>query len=243
MSALLALLAGVAGNWFQMVFAASWVRENADSKALPNPLDQLELIHLSHKWIPNVIFACFQGQITLLILTLRGTPTGIADITALSRIAVLFAVFSSTFSSVLAPRFARCQEPAQYPRLYLLLIGGTAAVLMPITVLAWFLPGPFLWLLGDKYANLGHACGLVVATGCVSQLVSVMWSLNSSKAWIRVKSFFFIPAILGTQLLATFWLNLAQFEGVVKFNLLTTAAPLPLYILDAVRGMNRSGRT
>jgi O-antigen/teichoic acid export membrane protein len=243
MNALLAVVVGAIGNWFQVFWQRRWVREKSDSAAPLNSDDRREMLRLSRKWMPNVIFYCLQGQITLLILTLFGNTTGVADITALGRIAMLFAVFSVTFGNVLAPRFARCQDPKRLPRLYLLLVGGTVLVLAPMLLVAWLFPESFLWLLGDKYVSLGNECGWVVAAGCVTQVCAVVFTLNSSKAWIRFQSWGFIPAILGAQVIAALLLDLRQFHDVLIFNLVSAAAPLPIYAADAWHGMKRNPQT
>src|SRR5206468_2545091 len=136
-------------------------------------------------------------------------------------------------------RFARCQERSQLPRLYVLLVGGTALTLLPVLVLAWLLPGPFLWLLGEKYANLERECALVVATSCVSQIGSVMANLNISKAWIRIQAIGAIPTLLTAQAAAALCLDLRQFHHVLLFNLVTAASPIWLFALDAYYGVRR----
>src|SRR5437867_497380 len=144
MNAFLALLVGVIGNWIQAILLRSWARDHSDPAAPVNAVDRRELLHLSAKSLPNAVFFCFQGQVTLLILTLVGSPTGIADVTALGRVAALFAVFSAAFASVLAPRFARCQDPERLRHLYLLLVSAAVLALLPLLFVAWLFPGPFL---------------------------------------------------------------------------------------------------
>jgi hypothetical protein len=236
-NAFLAVMVGVAGNWIQSLLLRRWARDHADPAAPVNREDRAALLGLSVQSLPNTLFFCFQGQVTLLILTLVGNPTGIADVTALGRVASLFAVFSMTFANVLAPRFARCQEAERMRQLYALLVSATALALLPLLFFAWFLPDPFLWLLGGKYQHLGRECGWVVTAGCVGQLGGVMWALNSGKAWIRFQATGFIPVILSAQVGAAFFLNLRQFHDVLIFNVVTAAAPLLLYALDAYFGL------
>lgn len=236
-NALLAALVGVIGNWIQMIFTRRWTREQINPGAPPNAEDRREFVRISLKSMANTIFYCFQGQITLLILALAGTVTGVADLTALGRIGMLFAIFSVTFANVLAPRFTRCQEPRQLPRLYLLLAGGMVLALLPLVLLAWLYPTPFLWLLGAKYAGLQSECGWVVTASCISQIGTTMWILNSSKAWIRIQSPGLIPTVLCVQLIAGFCLNLQNFHDVLIFNIITASAPLPVYLLDAISGV------
>jgi hypothetical protein len=242
MNAFLAVSVGAVCNWLNAFFYRRWAHSYADATAPVNEDDRRELVRLSRRWMPNVIFFCLQGQITLFILSLIGNATGIADVTALGRLAVLFTVVAVTFGSLLAPRFARCQNPARLPRLYCLMVGGTILVLAPLALVAWLFPDPFLWLLGGKYAALRSECGWVVAAGCVSQLCSVMWSLNSSKAWIRLQSVAFIPAILGAQIVTAYSLDLRLFHNVLIFNLIGSAAPLPVYVLDAYLGLKANSR-
>jgi amino acid transporter len=95
MNALLATSVGVVGNWVQVMFLRRWAHEKVHAAAPPNVEDRRELLRLSLKWLPNVVFYCLQGQVTLLILTFFGNPTGVADITALGRVAALLTIFQS----------------------------------------------------------------------------------------------------------------------------------------------------
>ena len=101
----------------------------------------------------------------------------------------------------------------------------------------WYWSEPFLWLLGDKYQGLAAECVWVVGAGCVSQLGVLLWSLNSSKGWIRYQSIGYIPAILVAQASALWYLDFSRFHHVLLFNLVSAAAPLPMYLLDAWRGL------
>jgi hypothetical protein len=236
LTALLAVMVGVVGNWIQAFFLRSWAREHADYKAPANQNDRRELFSIAIRWLPNVVFFCLQGQVTLLILAVIGNSTGIADVTALGRFSVIFTVFSTVFTNILAPRFARCQERASLQRLYLLLVGASILMLFPLFLLLSVFPELFLWVLGEKYEGLKNELGWVAAASCVSQLGIVMWCLNSSKAWIRVQSIAFIPVIITAQVLAAVVLDLREFHQVLIFNFVTATAPLPVYLIDALIG-------
>jgi hypothetical protein len=239
LNAILASLVGAVGNWVQMIFLRRWAREKIVADAPANAEDRRELMRLSLKSLPNAIFFCFQGQVTLLILTLFGNRTGIANIAALGRISLLFSVVTVIFSNVLAPRFARCQEAARLPKLYLALVAGILCVTTPLVLLAWLFPQPFLWLLGAKYSYLKQECGWVVAAGCIGQIAGTMWGLNCAKAWIRYQAVIFIPVILAAQALTALCLDLRQFHNVLVFNVVTAASVIPIYALDAWWGMRK----
>jgi hypothetical protein len=236
-NAIMAALVGTVGYWVQMIFLRRWAHEKIVKDSPPNAEDRRELLKLSMKALPNTIFYCFQGQITLLLLTLIGNRSGIADITALGRISVLFTIHTAIFYNILAPRFARCQESARLPKLYLLLVGGSLGVVAPLVLIAWLFPEPFLWLLGAKYAHLRPECGWVVAAGCIGQIAGTMLGLNCAKAWIRFQTVAFIPVILTAQVITALCLDLRQFHNVLIFNVVTVASVIPVYALDAYWGM------
>jgi O-antigen/teichoic acid export membrane protein len=236
-NAFLAALVAAVTNWVQASFLWRWARERVDTKAQPDPDDRRELLKLSTKLLPNTVFFCFQGQITLFILTLVGNTTGVADVTALGRLAMLFSIFSITFANVIGPRFVRCQDTRRLPRLYLFLVLSSVVIVSPVILLAWLFPDAMLWVLGSKYGGLREECLLVVLAGCIVQVNGVMWNLNSGKAWVRAYSLGFIPSILITQIVATLCLDLRQFHDVLIFNLAGVVAPLPIFITDALLGM------
>jgi O-antigen/teichoic acid export membrane protein len=245
-NAVLAALVGTVTSVFQALFLRRNTYDIIARDGALNRSDRRELISLSLKSLPNTIFFCLQGQVTLLILTLTRNPVGIADLTALGRLALLFAVFAVMFANMLAPRFTRCQDPDRLGKLYYLLVGGTLLALGPVVIAATLFPAPFLWLLGEKYAGLKEECAWVVAAGCLTQIVTVLWSLNSSKAWITIQAKMYIPTILGVQAILALTLDLRQFHNVVMFTVYTAAAPVPLLLLDAIFGLknartNRSG--
>ena len=239
LNALLAFAAGLITNWIQMLFLRRWSRDKIDPTSGMNPDYRRELIRLSIKSLPNTIFFCLQGQITLLILTFTGNATGVADITALGRIAILFTVFSVTFSNILGPRFARCQDPKRIPRLYAILLLGTVAAIAPMVLMAALWPGPFLWLLGPKYGGLEKECIWVVAAACLAHIGNTMWNLNSSRAWIGVQATVYIPIMVLSQIIGVVMLDLTRFHDVLIFNLIVSGVPMVAFSGDALLGLSR----
>jgi len=237
MNAVLVASIAVVVNWITMLCFTRWARDHADFNASINADDRRELWRLSIRILPNNIFFCIQGQVTLLILTLAGNPTGIADVTALGRLSALLTVFSLAFNSVLTPRFARCQNLKRLPRLYLGLIAGTALIIAPVALAGWFMPGPLLWLLGTGYSGLKGECGWAVSTACVVQLVTALHQLNSARAWIRITTIMHAPLTIAAQVLVLALLDVSNLHGVLVFGFLTSLTTLPTLIADAYIGL------
>lgn len=240
-SALAAVAVSIVTNWIHLVGTRTWAARKANLAACTNQTDGRDLASLSRRSLPNALFFCVQGQIALAILAVTGNPSNVADFSALGRLAPLLAVFSAAYVNILAPEFARCQDGPRLKRLYTLLVGSAVAVTAPLVGLAWLFPAPLIWLLGPQYRGLASECLTVVAAGCVSQVAAAMWTLNASRAWIRLQAPLFIPVIAGAQLAAAVWLDLTQFQDVLIFNLVAASAPLPLYALDAWLGLSSMG--
>ena len=102
---------------------------------------------------------------------------------------------------------------------------------------AMIVPSVFTYILGAKYTGLDAELPWVVATGCAAQLSWVLWTLNSSKAWISVYSFSYIPVIIGAQCLLAFTLDMSSFHGVLIFNFWCSIVTLPVYAIDGVLGL------
>src|SRR5881275_1891456 len=73
-------------------------------------------------------FSCLQGQITVFLISVFGhRVSSVAEVGALGRLAMIFAVLSNLLTNVFAPAFARCQEAHRLRWLYGAIIGGVIA--------------------------------------------------------------------------------------------------------------------
>lgn len=237
MNAVTACLVGAIGSWIQNLTLRRWALEKIDRHASPDAEYRREFLHLSWRTLPNTLFFCLQGQVTLAILTIVGNPVGVADLSALSRVVSLFTPLTLVFGNVLAPRFSRLQDAHALRDVYRKLAITGLAILAPFPLLAWLLPQPFLWLIGPQYTALQHELAYVVAATVISQFAGFLWALNSAKAWIRAYSVLLIPATLLGQVAAALLLDLRQFHDLLLFNLVTAAIPIPLYLVDARSGL------
>jgi hypothetical protein len=239
MNAWLAASVGAVTNWIELIYNRRWTKDHADLASAANAQDRCEMRRLTIQAFPNILFFCLQGQVTLLILTLVGSPLGIANITALGRLATFLTVISVAVNNMLAPRFARCQSADRLPKLYLMMLIVLVLLLAPVVLAAWLFPGPLLLILGNRYSTLGAECGWVVLSSCVAQLTGLMWALNSSRAWIKISSTAWIPLTLIVQALLPFALDLSLFRNVLIFQFVTACIPLPLLAADAIIHLRR----
>jgi hypothetical protein len=232
------VFAGLA-NWIQWAIYRQRAWEDVDTASEADDTYRRRVVAITWRVLPNTLFYCFQAQIVYVLLTLLGTNNELADVAALGRIAALLAIFGVVFNNLLAPWFARCQTSGGLPRLYAGLVALTAGFLAPFAFIAWVFPQPLLWILGSAYGGLEHELLLVVLAACLQQLGGAMLWLNHGRAWVHWYSIANIPAILAAQAASVAFLDLSTVHGVLWFGIVSAIAPMPVYLLDAWRGLRR----
>jgi len=132
---------------------------------------------------PAIIFAAFQSQISLFLISIFGGTANIAQVAALGRLGQLFVVLMTFNVVIVEPYVARLSRERLLP-IYLGFIAVTAIFCIPVVLLAFAAPGPFLWILGKNYASLGGAIGWVVLAACINQVAGLMWIMNRARKWL-----------------------------------------------------------
>src|SRR6185503_21388898 len=139
----------------QYLMLRRYARDVVDLRAGENADDRRAMIGFIRNQAPNAIFFCLQGQITILLITIFGHRAGaVAEVGALGRLAMIFAVLGNLITNIFAPAFARCQRREQLGRLYAGIVAGVAGFSLFVLGGAALLPEAFLFVLGSKYAHL-----------------------------------------------------------------------------------------
>jgi hypothetical protein len=184
----------------------------------------------------NAVFFCLQGQITVFLISVFGRQvSSIAEVGALGRLAMIFAVLSHLLANVFAPAFARCQEKARLRWQYLAVVGAVALFSAVIIGAAALFPHQFLFVLGNKYSHLERELLLMVGGAVITAMAGTLWSLNAAKAWIA-GSWLYIPLTLTTQLALIPFTDFSSVTGVLIFNLVSAIPSLLLNMVLSVRG-------
>jgi O-antigen/teichoic acid export membrane protein len=230
-------VAVAAAVWLmQYVMLRNYVSGVVDLSAPENSEDRREIARLTKHLAANAIFYCFQGQITVFLISFFAHQVGaIAEVGALGRLAMIFMVLSNLLANVFVPAFARCQNRRKLRWLYAGILGGVAAFSLVILGLAAVFPEQFLFVLGNKYAHLHQELLLMVGGAVVGALTGTFWALNASKAWVS-GAWLYIPLTLGTQALLIPWIDFSSVTGVLVFNLLSAVPNLLLNAVLSYRG-------
>ncbi|MFL6540219.1 MAG: polysaccharide biosynthesis protein [Chthoniobacterales bacterium] len=238
----IALAVGSATILLQYLMLRRYVAGVIDLDAAPNEEDRAAIRGFVRSQAANSIFFCFQGQITVFLITFFGNrASSVAEVGALGRLAMIFAVLSNLLTNVFAPAFARCQSPRRLRWQYAGVLGAVASFSAVVLGSAWLFPSAFLFVLGSKYSHLDRELVLMVAGAVASAFINTLWALNSSKAWIR-GSWLYIPLTLTTQVALIPFTDFSSVRGVLIFNLISALPNLLLNMVLSYRGFVQAHR-
>src|SRR5215213_7975807 len=119
---------GTAAILLQFVMLRTYVKGVVDLDAPQNEEDRAAMRKFIRTLAPNAVFFCVQGQITIFLISFFGRQaTSVAEVGALGRLAMIFAVLGNLLTNVFAPAFARCQSPRRLRWQYAGVVGAVAA--------------------------------------------------------------------------------------------------------------------
>jgi O-antigen/teichoic acid export membrane protein len=211
----------------QAWFARRWTYELIERVANPPTELRRDILRLVLRQLPNAIFYCLMGQVTLLVVGFFGQAQQVAEVGALGRLSAIFAIVGSVMSVIVCPRFARAQTGRELGRQYARVIGfylGGAAVAV---VLGAVFARELAWILGPKYLHLESMAPWIVLMAACNSFLGVLWSMNAAKGWTR-GVWRTIPAIVLAQVALVPWLDLGSVHGAVLFGTLPMLAAVPI---------------
>jgi O-antigen/teichoic acid export membrane protein len=230
-----AIAIGAAVLLLQFWMLRRYVGRVVDLDAPENDEDGQAMRRFIRNQAANAVFYCLQGQITVFLISFFGKASSVAEVGALGRLAMIFAVMSNLLTNVFAPAFARCQSPRRLRWQYAGIVGAAAGFSLVIVLAAAFFPRAFLFVLGSKYGHLDQELVLMVGSAVASALTGTFWALNSSRAWIA-GSWLYIPLTLATQAAMIPFTDFSSVSSVLIFNLVSAVPNLLLNAVLSYRG-------
>ncbi len=202
-----------------------------------------ELIRYVMPATPAAIFAAFQPQITLFLISMFGGSTVyIAQVAALSRIGALFSVLMTFNIVVLEPRVARA-EHSRLTRLFGGLCSATALACAPLVWIAFRHPGAFLWLIGTKYESLRGVIGWVILAACINYLAGLIWIMNRARKWVFWSgSILEVSLLIAVQLLFVILVGVQTTRQAVFLTLAASVCPLIAHGYVTLHGFARAAK-
>ena len=207
-----------------------------DLKANENAEDRHEIVRLVKSLAANTLFYCFQGQITVFLISFFARhAASVAEVGALGRLAMIFTVLTNLLINIFVPAFARCQDKRKLRHLFAAIAGGVILFSALVLAGAALFPDQFLFVLGNRYAHLHRELLLMVGVAVVSALGGTLWLLNASKAWVS-GAWLYIPLTLATQIALIPFTDFSSVAGVLMFNLISAVPSVLLNLALSYRG-------
>ncbi|MEQ1747507.1 MAG: hypothetical protein ABMA02_18905 [Saprospiraceae bacterium] len=166
---------------------------------------------------PNALrtaYWAFEGQISVLLCALFAQPETIADIGALGRLSVLFAIFQAFVVNFSLPEIAKAQDRAAIVSQARKTLGLAALLVAPVLLWAAVHPSSLLCILGPNYGSLTRLLLPFLLAVSLGQMAAVTYQICTARAWIRLNRFY-VPLALPLQVLLIAVLDLSQLENVV----------------------------
>jgi O-antigen/teichoic acid export membrane protein len=194
--------------------------EYADPKQVADSVIEKDILAIVKRSLPGAIYYCVSGQITIWLISIFGSTQSVAHIGALSRLSTVITVFTTLFSTLIIPRFARLQEDKQLIIKRFLQIGALLFVISFFIVgVVVLFPAQILLILGKEYNDLTAEVVLIAISSCMAMVLSVTYSLLVARGWI-LRPWLNIPINILFQLIFVFTMDLSRTTNVLKFSII-----------------------
>ncbi len=164
--------------------------------------------------LPTSLTYLFEAQIAAVIVGFVGGIDKVADLGAISRIALILQVPIAVASGVLLPRMS---AEKNQKRLWKMWISSSLLAAMSgagILLGGWLLRHPLLMLLGPEYAGLEHELIFYLAFQVFAFVITVVSTPVQSKGWVR-HSWTRPLLVFGSQAISACFLDLSTVNGAI----------------------------
>jgi O-antigen/teichoic acid export membrane protein len=234
----LAVLAAAFAILLETYLFIRYVKPQIQWGAAPNAEYKSAVLSLVRRTAPLTIYYCIQSQVSVWLISIFGSAHQVADIGAVSRIGMIFILFSSIYVNILIPRFARSNGRRLIRIRYFQVLATQFFPIGLVVLLVKLYPAPLLWLLGPKYADVGGILWLVVLSTGLGAFLGLTVGMNNSKGWVP-PAVISIPLEVATQIVLLLTLDLSKTQNVLIFSCLSVIPPVIFTIWYGLIHINR----
>jgi O-antigen/teichoic acid export membrane protein len=188
----------------------------------PDRAIQKRLTKLNLNVMPSTLTFVFQAQIGLTMISIFGKTASVADLGALTRIALLLMVPQAIVSKIIEPKLARATEGADLWRKFRMALVLVAMMAVSGFAVMFIFRHQFLWLLGKDYWYLEKELVFYAGICCTGTLTSMSMMLLYARGWA---DYMWISPIAEVccQVSALPFLNLSTPMGVLSLDAIRVA--------------------
>jgi O-antigen/teichoic acid export membrane protein len=221
--ALAAVLVNAAVAVFQFFQARKWYVGEVESTVPPSPEMSGKLRRLMLRQAPSSLYYSIQGQIGIWLLSFFSNVGSVADIGALGRFSMVFAVLNSLVANLAFPRFSRLPADKSVALHYAGILAFYVFPGLCILAVASAKPGVFLWILGSRYSGLTAELPLALLGFILNGIGGTMWSLNLARGWI-LNPFINVSFNGLVQVILIYTLDVHKLSGVLEISVFSGLA-------------------
>lgn len=240
---ILALLAyGIAQIWANKKLkklARSFIKATKKSSSAVRH----EILKMIKRLMPECIYLCISGQITIWLISIFGTTAAVAQVGALGRIAVVLSFFGVMFGTLISPRFSRLSKNKEliFKRFIQIQV---ALFLVGILFIGgiWMFSSQLLWILGDSFANLELEIVLLMLGNFIGLFAVSNFYLCTSRGWV-INPLISIPISMAAIISGAIIFDVSSLVGLFIFNIYINVVMLFMHITYGLRRIHNIKET
>lgn len=209
------LVGAVMVSWLPVVILPRYTARHADPNAPAASAGTVNRIrNLSFAALPGSISYMIEAQFAGIFIALAGHTDGVADLGAITRVALLVAVPAAMIQRIITPKLATLSANGELARAWrkTLLFGGTVGLGLFLFVAVF--SNWILLLLGPAYAGLQSELILYGAFQGFSFFCRANASIIEAKGWLK-RSWLRPVIVIGAMILAAFFLPITTVAGAI----------------------------
>ncbi|WP_018614269.1 lipopolysaccharide biosynthesis protein [Segetibacter koreensis] len=202
----------------------------ADRNQKADPVIQKEILGTVKRTLPDAIYSCLSGQVTIWLLSIFGSTVALSQLGALSRLSVIINLFNILFYTLVLPRFARLPNNSillikRYAQIQVGLLFLTSLI---VTVI-WFFSSEVLWILGPKFSGLTNQLVLIMAASCLSSIAGLSFYLCTSRGWV-INPVISIPVNILSIICGAYLLDVSSLHGILILNIVIAIVNMTMHV-------------
>ncbi len=238
LNVLIATVASTVSQAVQFSVVRRQARRLIPPDSRENPEFRRQLVRMIRSQVVYFVFYAVQGQLSVVLISTFGSAGQVADVGALSRLALVGAVFGAVVTHVVSPAFARVQDKRHLWRVYAQALFSTCAFGLSCTAFAFVFAPQILWVFGSPYGHLTREVGWMMINIALGLVLMVIWGLNTARGWLHA-TWMMVPLTLVAQVGFARWLTFSTVHGVILFSIVSQLPNLLVSAWMTARGFAR----
>lgn len=198
-------------------------QDHISANAQPDIEVRKNILKIVKRILPGAIYYAISGQLTIWLISIFGTTQSIAEIGALSRLALLVTFIIIIIDFLIVPRFAKLESNRlillkEYFLLQIVLLIISLAIILVTYISSDYI----LFVFGDKYSGLNTELLLMAISSCAT-IFSLSTNKLLSSRGIIVPPALFITVMILVQFAFAFIVELSSVSGIIIYSILTTS--------------------